>query len=175
LPFDENWEAGVDLVLRQFEHHALLRALRGWAYYDPLLRFLYTVDLENCARLKAIKFAGKIKLYTCRSDICGPCDDGVVGSIRLYIPFIKKFCTGLEKLTISVEEDKLIQNSPWVVDPNGPQTSEEALAWHIYSDIREIQSLKELMVLDGSFDDEPPIDDAEDAVKWFKERTRQSR
>jgi len=69
-----------------------------------------------------------------------------VRNTRLYIPFIKHFCTGLEKLTIIATAKQNIQSFAHLLDPNGPQTYEEALAEHLSNDRRKIPSLKELVV-----------------------------
>jgi hypothetical protein len=114
-------------------------------------------------------------LHTCYPDIYGtePCDDDLVGSIRLHIPFIKWFCTGREKLTIIATTKQKIQSFARLSDPNGPQTCEEALAELLSNDLREIPSLKEPVVLDSSFANEPSIGHAEDAIQWFQKRSKQ--
>lgn len=81
----------------------------GWLYFDKFLRFLHTIGVENSALIKRVKFTGIVKLHECpglcyhRQDGCA---DDLLKSLRLYIPFILKFCTKLETLTIKIEEDR---------------------------------------------------------------------
>ncbi|KAF4633911.1 hypothetical protein G7Y89_g4205 [Cudoniella acicularis] len=55
--------------------------LRGWAYYDPFLRFLYTIGPANAAMLKSLIFSGTVKLHTCDEDHCKRCDLDLVPSL----------------------------------------------------------------------------------------------
>jgi hypothetical protein len=61
----------------------------------------------------------------------------------------------------------------YLLPPYCPQKLEKALESLMYNDMRQISSLKELVVLDGSSENETPINIAQEAVEWFRERTRQ--
>jgi len=61
----------------------------------------------------------------------------------------------------------------YLLPPYGPQKFEKAWESLLYNDMRQISLLKELVVLDGSSENETPINFAQEAVEWFRERTRQ--
>jgi hypothetical protein len=69
----------------------------------------------------------------------------------------------------SVDAEKFF----YLLPPYGPQKFEKALESLLYNDMRQISLLKELVVLDGSSENETPINFAQEAVEWFRERTRQ--
>jgi hypothetical protein len=173
-----DWKTQVAQVITQVERNVPICVLRGWAYYDPFLRFLYTIGPKNAALLKSLKFSGRVKLHLCEID-CGDgfrqCDDDLILSIRLYIPFIKKFCTGLEKLTLYVERDDVPILNMAFYPEDTPLTEEEAMMPLLEKDVRDISTLKEIAVLRGGYDlvkNNWNLDFVEPAMQWFKERTR---
>jgi len=106
-------------------------------------------------------------LHTCQGTCSVLCEDDLVGSIRLYIKLIKKFCPGLEKLTICAS----LHEFAWPhADPEGLQTEHEAVLSLLENEIREIDSLKELIVLGAG---DHILEIAKEACKWFSERDRQ--
>jgi len=149
----EDWKDQVDKTITQIENQVPLRALTGWAYYDPFLRFLYTIGPKKARLLKSLKFEGRIKLHLCEMDCRAreACDDDLVWSLRLYIPFIQKFCTAVEKLTLYVDEDALSATNIQFYPPDHPLKNQEALLPLLCNDIREIETLKEIAILPGGW------------------------
>ena len=70
--------------------------LPGYLFYDPFLRFIHFIGPKNSARIKALEFNGIVKRHSCSSKYCEPSVEKFITSLCFYIPFIKKFCTGLE-------------------------------------------------------------------------------
>ena len=106
---------------------------------------------------------GTILIHSCSSDTCGErpwCDDDLVGSLRLYAPFIKRFCIGLEKLTIFAGKDRDH------MQPLSSYTCEEALLGLLNNEIRQIDSPKELVVLDEDGERSLPV--AKKTTTWFR-------
>ncbi|KAE8443005.1 hypothetical protein EG329_002469 [Mollisiaceae sp. DMI_Dod_QoI] len=72
--------------------------LPGWIYYDKFLRFLHTIGKRNAALLRSLTFQGEVRFYR-RIDSHAPkCEDDLLGSLKLYLPFIKKFCPRLKEI-----------------------------------------------------------------------------
>ncbi|KAE9370754.1 hypothetical protein N431DRAFT_468776 [Stipitochalara longipes BDJ] len=168
----EDWKDQVDKIITQIENQVPLRGLTGWAYYDPFLRFLYTIGPENARLLKSLRFEGNIKLHLCAVDCTARsriCDDDLVWSLHLYIPFILKFCPAVEKLTLFVEEDVRSVTNMQLYPVDHPLTYQAALLPLLCNEIREIGALKEIAILTG---DDMDLDFVEPAVHWFKERTQ---
>jgi len=173
----EDWKDQVDKIITQIENQVPLCALTGWAYYDPFLRFLYTIGSNNARHIKSLKFEGTIKLHLCSVDCLGSeaCDDDLVWSLQLYIPFIQKFCTAVEKLTLCVDEDVQLATNMHLYPPGHPLTYEEALLPLLCNGIREIESLKEIAIIHGGWSPEDNNIDLrvfKPAELWFQKRTR---
>jgi hypothetical protein len=121
-----------------------LTELHGWAYHDTFLRFLHTIGPKNAAKLKTLKFNGTVKIHSCELQ-CRKCPEDLVSSLRIYVPFIKELCTGVEKLVIYAEKDYIFASHPQV-DPESLKDWEHALLPLLENEIRQISSLKVLEV-----------------------------
>jgi hypothetical protein len=176
LPFSDD---EVTTAIYQNEHQVPTKQLTGLAYYDNFLRWLHSIGRKNAASLKALRFEGMAKLHCCEiagySEDCPykPCDDSVIDLITVYIPFIRKFCTGLEKLTIIVEEDNYAKRNPLdILYHRLPKDREAALRPLLQNYILQISSLKELVVLGSRYDTEQ-LDCAKPAAEFFRKRARE--
>ncbi|KAF7853955.1 hypothetical protein EAF04_010621 [Stromatinia cepivora] len=89
-------EDSTSKAIRQLRRKAIITAIPGWCYYDPLIRFLY----------HKLRFRGTIKLHQCGRNLCDlRCPDDLILSMKCYIPFINEFCTQLQELTLELQVD----------------------------------------------------------------------
>jgi hypothetical protein len=173
---DNVWKATYDI-----ERHVQIKGLTPWVYYDHFLRWLYIIGPKNAALVKALKFQGTAKLHHCQMDedesefpcFNKPCDDSIIDSLQIYIPFIRKFCTGLEKLTLIVEKDNWAKKNPQdIIDDGFPEDREAALRPLLEKEIPKIESLKELIVLGGREDTEQ-LNYAKPVTKLLRKRAQE--
>ena len=126
---DEGYTATVTTALKDIRDQSPLRELPGFVYYDRFLRFLHTIGPKNASRMKVLRFGGVCMRHmycpqeTCRKE----CDVDLIGCLRAYIPFIKRFCTGLEKLVLHTKEDKRFEHDPSCYSDSMPKSREEAI------------------------------------------------
>jgi hypothetical protein len=163
-------------ALYDVERRVPIKGLTDWVYYDHFLRWLYCIGPKKAALVKALKFQGTAKLHICHRVestfpcIYKPCDYSIVDSLRIYIPFIRKFCTGLEKLTLIVEEDNWAKKNPQdIIDDGFPKDREATLRPVLEEEIPQIDSLKELIVL-GSREDAEQLDYAKPVAELLRKR-----
>ncbi|TGO33236.1 hypothetical protein BHYA_0258g00030 [Botrytis hyacinthi] len=86
----------------------------AYSYHDHFFRFLKAIGKERAGMLKTLKFTGTVILHVCEGSgsTHAPnslkqslCSKDLVDTLRLYIPIINRFCTGLERLVIEVQKD----------------------------------------------------------------------
>jgi hypothetical protein len=70
---------------KQITNGVPLKKLRGWAYHDQFLRFLFTITASNAALLN-LHFKGSVKLHKGDSNTCGDqgwsrCNDVMIESL----------------------------------------------------------------------------------------------
>ena len=174
-----DWDAEIAEGICQIQLRRPVEMLLGWVYFDPFLRFLHTIG-KNAALLKHLTFEGVVKIHCCTASKCSKCDDDLVLSLRLYIPFIIKFCTGLERLTLKFKYDKIREEDPRDPDDPRPKTAEEALKPVLENELREFPTLTHLEVvttkciLVGDMDfghyEDRRVDFAIPTINWFRER-----
>ncbi|KAF7959753.1 hypothetical protein EAE96_001362 [Botrytis aclada] len=99
------YQSEIESVINQIESRVPIFELEGWAYYDPFLRFLYTIGPESRASLRTLRFTGAPKTHAREAEGCHCHGVDLLDNIRLYIPFINKFCTGLKKLVLDMDMD----------------------------------------------------------------------
>ncbi|KAE9370758.1 hypothetical protein N431DRAFT_342854 [Stipitochalara longipes BDJ] len=170
-PDPDDWTTAINQTLPLIERRAPPEQLPGYIYYDHFLRFLNFIGPQNAARLKNLEFRGAVKRHWCEEKSCSYTVQCLLISMRFYIPFINKFCTGLEKLTLDAEEDS-VHCRRWLTPEDiSPATHEEAMVSFLENELRTISSLKELQIL-GSED----VSFVEPTITWLKDRTaRQTR
>lgn len=71
------------------------------------MRFLYHVRPRNAAHISRLRFRGIVTTHICSSELgCKGCyETGLISSLKLGIPFINAFCTGLRELILEVGYD----------------------------------------------------------------------
>ncbi|PVH82028.1 hypothetical protein DL98DRAFT_587038 [Cadophora sp. DSE1049] len=104
---DDDYMSTVATTLKEIRDQVPFHEPSGFVYYDRFLRFLHTIGPLNATRIKVLRFGGVCKLHrSCYQDTCGKgCNVDLMDCLRAYIPFIKRFCTGLEKLVLHTKED----------------------------------------------------------------------
>ncbi len=170
----------IETALSQIQDRVPETDLPGWVYYDRFLRFLYVIGPQNASRIKALKFKAMVKLHSCKaltsniSAICCPraCPQvDIVENFSSHVPFIRKFCPGLEKLTIVAEKDRELvspgmgMHEAQLID----KAHKEALKAFLNGEIRTIESLTELTVLDEQNNSER-TDIAEETINFIRSR-----
>ncbi|KAG4432935.1 hypothetical protein IFR05_011581 [Cadophora sp. M221] len=94
-------------------------------------------------------------------------------SLALYIPFIVRFLTGLEALTLRVAPDQAYLNRS--DDPDDALAPYEALAYVFENKLRTISSLTKLEVLElgnsPSRYEQGVFDVAKPTIRWFENRS----
>ncbi|CAG8949945.1 hypothetical protein HYFRA_00004276 [Hymenoscyphus fraxineus] len=107
-PGPENIRGVVKDGLSRIQHDHPWRMLPGWIFYDPFLRFLYTIRPRNAALIKHLEFDGIVKGHTC--DNCKCCYHDLIRSMRIYVNFMARFCTSLIKLNILACSDSRLNH-----------------------------------------------------------------
>jgi hypothetical protein len=168
-------------AIYDIERHVPIKKLTAWVYYDHFLRWLYSIGPKNATLVKVLKFQGTAKLHHCQMDedesefpcFSKPCNDSIIDSLKIYIPFIRKFCTGLEKLTLIVEEDHWAKKNPQdVLDDGFPKDREAALRPLLEKEIPQIDSLKELIVW-GTRENTEQLDYAKPVAELLRKRDQE--
>jgi hypothetical protein len=160
----------VNQAIPLMESQAPSDRLPGYIYYDHFLRFLHFIGPRNAAHLKTLEFSGAVKDHPCTEEHRHPSVEEFLDSMRFYIPFINKFCTGLEKLVLHACHDTF-DSWRFAPPPPGdvePVTHEQVMISFLENEARTISSLKVLEV-SGT----PDVSFAEPTIAWFKERTAQ--
>ncbi|CAD6449240.1 816c1383-6703-4d8b-a314-3a408d00a9a6-CDS [Sclerotinia trifoliorum] len=169
------------------------------SYHDHFYRFVHAIGKEKAAMLKTLYFSGRVILHNCleEGNKCKlACNRDLIDTIRCYIPIINKYCTGLTRLVIEVEEDPLATD--WSVLTLGLSGSLKSLFRRSISSLlegqlRKLQTVKTLEVFqlfeikDGIPADSTArnskakrhmrrekLDLAEPTIAWFKERVKVS-
>lgn len=166
-PARDNWETETSRAIALIDSRVAAGQLPGYLFYDPFLRFIHFIGPKNSARIKSLEFNGFVKRHSCSSKYCNkPSVEKFIPSICFYIPFIKRFCTGLEKLVLHAEEDSLVcEEGPVAPQDVVPATHAEAMIPLLENEIRTISTLKELEIR-GSND----LSFAEPTITWLQER-----
>ncbi|KAF7935509.1 hypothetical protein EAE99_002489 [Botrytis elliptica] len=99
------YESKIERVINQLERRVPILELEGWAYYDPFIRFLYTIGPQNRASIRTLRFTGAPKTHVREAHGCDCHGVDLLLNMRIYIPFINKFCTGVKKLVLDMDMD----------------------------------------------------------------------
>ncbi|EPE33380.1 hypothetical protein GLAREA_06393 [Glarea lozoyensis ATCC 20868] len=150
-PGPDEWRNEIKEGLSQIDRHVYITSLRGWIYHDDFLRFIYTIGPRNAALIKHLAFYGTVKIHTCHPRREHHCDDDLIRSLRLYTPFLKRFCQNISTLTIYPLEDHQFRDEE--LPPWRPKTMEDAVTMLLERSIIKIPSLKVLRVLRFEADD----------------------
>lgn len=144
-------------------------------YYDQFLRFLHNIGVKNAKLIMSLRFEGMVMIHDrCESETCRKerCKEGLVDALEYCIPFIRRFCPNLEKLSVHACQDHRYQEGMrlgvWGAKTEGPLTREEAFT-PMFEKLKSIDSLKESDILGDSYMDED-MDFVKEAVNWVKER-----
>ncbi|KAF7854561.1 hypothetical protein EAF04_010370 [Stromatinia cepivora] len=145
--------------------------------------------------LKTLHLSGRVVLHNCMQEDkkCKVrCNKDLIDTLRLYIPIINKFCTGLEKLVIEVEEDPratdLTSLTLGLMD-SLKSLFQRSISSLLEGELRKLQTVKTLEVFQvfeikdttpaksTAENSEPKrhmrkekLDLAEPTIAWFKER-----
>ncbi|KAF8850569.1 hypothetical protein BDZ45DRAFT_769605 [Acephala macrosclerotiorum] len=148
-PLHEN-VPDIESVFTSIASRSPVEDLPDYVYFDPFLRFIYSIGPTTAALIKTLKFDGLVKLHKCRAKECRKCGEDLVSSLVLYAPFIRKFCTGVENLVVVIDKDVKATELP----KNGKtgevilkEKHEQALEL-LLEVVRGITTLKELIVLE---------------------------
>jgi hypothetical protein len=154
-------------IISQITNRATIEELDFWAYFDPFLRFLYTIGSENAGRMKHVTFSGTVVFHNCRIRRCHPweCGDNLVILLQNHIPFLNALCPLLEKLTIRVWQD-------WrhATTPGMPATAEEALSPIFENQLRGLPSLRKVELQGWRETDCQGLEFADKTNTWLAER-----
>ncbi|KAG4418384.1 hypothetical protein IFR04_008451 [Cadophora malorum] len=167
---DEDYISTVATALKDIRDHKSFHELPGFVYYDRFLRFLNTIGPLNTSCIKVRRFGGVCMRHRyCRQDTCGKgCDVDLMDCLRAFIPFINRFCTGLEKLVLHTKEDRHFERDPSYQIDGMPKSREEAILPFLQNEVRQLSTLKELEVYDGF--GSKSLDYAKPTMDWFKDR-----
>jgi hypothetical protein len=145
---NQSWEMQVAEGLHQIKMHQPIQMLCGWVYFDPFLRFIYSIG-PNAAMLKELTFHGMITTHLCDLTNCrGRQHGNLLERLKIYLRFIIKFCTKVEKLIIYAQDDTIHEEKPRRADDNRPRTTKEALLPLLERYFRQIPTLKHLEIFE---------------------------
>ncbi|KAF7927370.1 uncharacterized protein EAE97_010045 [Botrytis byssoidea] len=99
------YESKIEHVINQLERCVPILELEGWVYYDPFIRFLYTIEPQSRASIRTLRFTGAPKTHVREDQGCDCHGVDLLSNMRIYIPFINKFCTGIKKLVLDMDID----------------------------------------------------------------------
>ncbi|KAF5870324.1 uncharacterized protein Bfra_009708 [Botrytis fragariae] len=166
LPLSD-WNDEIGKNISQIQDPSTVDRM-SWLYYDPFLRFLHTIGLENAALLKTLQFTGIARKYA--NPLPGdhiaisPLDDMRL-NLRIYVKFINQFCPDARQITLNIHPE------------NGEDGNLEADLFPLLGNhIRELKTVKTLILrtVDGS---EPEkyvpmkFSLSTETMQWFMERT----
>lgn len=138
----KRWLHKMDEVISQMQRPVPARELKGWAYFDPLLRFLFTVHQRNASLLKTFKVSGEYSNFDTHDyrsfNRCGSCYKSLNAIIFPYIQVINKLCPGLQKLVLKVRTGRFT----WT-DENA---REEAVLKRLISHLKKLKTVKQLVL-----------------------------
>lgn len=179
-----SWGGEVQEGICQIRLDRPVEMLSGWVYFDPFLRFLHTIGVNNAGTLKHLNFTGLVKLHHCSWSECTRCEQDLVIGLRHYIPFIMSFCTALESLTITCLSDIVVLRQRRDPGDPSPATCEEALRPLLENELRQIRTLVNLEVTttqlittgeDGhEHYEDRRADFAVPTIEWFKARSNRA-
>jgi hypothetical protein len=159
----DRWSTEIQSAILLVEYSTPPEQLPGYIYYDQFLRFLRFVGPKNAARIKKLEFTGLVRRHSCED--CLRVEEDLLSSMRFYMPFINKFCTGLEKLVLHTQRGILHALVP---PPDiDPATHEETMLSFLENEARAISSLRVLEVVST---DNSDVTFADPAIAWFKAR-----
>lgn len=98
-------ESEIEYVMSQIERCIQILELEGWAYYDPFVRFLYTIGPQTRASIRTLRFTGSSKIHEQEAAGCSCHGVDLLLNMRTYIPFINKFCINIRKLVLDMDMD----------------------------------------------------------------------
>ncbi|KAM0130979.1 hypothetical protein ACHAO1_007572 [Botrytis cinerea] len=149
-------------------------------HQDLFVRFLRAIGPCKAAMIKTLHFTGQIKEHHCSPDssctkIDKYCQDDIIESLLLYITLIKRFCTNLQKLVITIRKDYDTSDSfrsrPTQFDWNERETHSYARLQNLLeTEIRGLSTVQHLQVYE---DIQEKVECAKATEEWFSERTRQ--
>ncbi len=173
LPLEQDEADEVSRVIRHIRERVELKQLSGWAYYDPFIRFLHAIGPENAARLKTLKFIGIVINHVCNVDNCREiCPLDLARCLRLYVPIMTQLCTGVETIVLIATKDRFAgvgTQGYWDTLP--PVSLEEGLRTFLETEVRTLDTLKELLVLEAvSMFRHEYLTFAEPTEDFFRER-----
>ncbi|THV44754.1 hypothetical protein BGAL_0584g00030 [Botrytis galanthina] len=178
----------------------------AYSYHDRFFRFLQAIGKEKAGMLKTLKFSGTVILHVCEGSgsTHGPnglkeslCSKDLVDTLRLYVPIINRFCTGLEKLVIEVKKDPYPDWSLLLVlDPlnSGRSVHQRYITSLLEGELRKLKTVETLEIYkvfeakDDASAADPPVDTperkefmkrekldiAEPTIEWFGDRASKS-
>ena len=162
------------------ENRTPVLALDGDLHQDLLVRVLRAIGPCKAAMIKTLHFTGQIKEHHCSPDssctkIDKYCQDDIIESLLLYITLIKRFCTNLQKLVITIRKDYDTSDSfrsrPTQFDWNERKTHSYARLQNLLeTEIRGLSTVQHLQVYE---DIQEKVECAKATEEWFSERTRQ--
>lgn len=178
-----DWLNEVEEVVSQAEQQVSSKELKGWAYYDPFIRFLFVIGPQNAALIKTLQFGGSLKTHYCQAtdQRCDNCGEDFLHHFMIYLQFIRKFCTGLEKLVLNICPDPLV-----AFDWNqnlGFHLFEIALTPFLKMHLRKLSTVKSL-ILGTVYDQDPDAETgmvliepmrfaaAVETCQWFEARAK---
>ncbi|TEY71738.1 hypothetical protein BOTCAL_0087g00050 [Botryotinia calthae] len=177
----------------------------AYSYHDHFFRFLQAIGKEKAGMLKTLKFSGPVILHICdgrgsthtpNSSTRSLCSKDLIDTLRLYIPIIFSFCTGLERLVIEVQKDPhpdlLLLLNLGVLDA-GRSVHEKYITSLLEGELRKLKTVKILEVYevsevkDAAPAAEPVVDNpepkklmkrekldiAEPTIAWFRDGARE--
>ncbi|CZR64057.1 uncharacterized protein PAC_13954 [Phialocephala subalpina] len=170
-------EEDFDTAFNHIDKKISRTELPGWMYYDHFIRFLHTIGKKNAALIKSVRFSGTARIHhNCVHELCGKegCDEDLVAALEVYIPFIRRFCTGLERLSVEAIKDytyeRGVANGFIRAITDGPMITEEVFS-PLLEELKTIDNLKELSIIDDSYDSaDMGLAFADETVKWVTDR-----
>ncbi|TGO54117.1 hypothetical protein BCON_0112g00110 [Botryotinia convoluta] len=99
------YNSKVERVMNQIERGVPILKLEGCAYYDPFLRYLYTIRPQSRASIRTLRFTGAPKPHVREAQGCHCHGVDLLLNMRIYIPFINRFCAGIKKLVLDMDMD----------------------------------------------------------------------
>ncbi|KAF7854639.1 hypothetical protein EAF04_010447 [Stromatinia cepivora] len=151
--------------LTDIRKHVTIKNLAGWVFHDPFLRFLYTIGPRNAALIRTLKFSGEVRCHQCESGHF--CENCILDSLRVYIPFINTFCPNVHKLILSIHGHHNKVEEAAIFNQKVPQ--------FFGGDLRCLENVRDLVVIDIPPDSSNIVQTAasriaEPTINYFRRR-----
>ncbi|KAF7950563.1 hypothetical protein EAE96_007845 [Botrytis aclada] len=163
------WVRSVNKAFSCIKTQSNLKEFPAWAWCDPFIRFLFTIEPDNSAELQRLNFSGQVKSH---SSIRYPAGhEDLIQSMRIYIHIINILCPKVWKVTlVAWGEDDILGGEN---DEKHLTTVEKFLAMFLETEFRDLRCQGRMhSFCDPIATERGTLAFAKPTIDWFVKRAR---